>query len=358
MTDYKYIILTQCIWNFLFDLLMNSWQPVVVFPFFLAYSKGIVKFVGLKGSYLGIQAILLVTWGLIHCLLFALFYRVVQIFYGTRFYEMFKSRKSLIFTYLITGLVFIGSTQASCILFLASGLIDRAEEINVRLASPTQDNPLGQPALLQLFALEPSTSGCDLGLCGPVLTTGVYILERGVFDWLRGKGGNGGTVYCDGCEIDGKIADGGSGGGPFGEDGKAGRVVGNYERSKREDGEDGGTFICPNGGCVIKGNIANGKDGGWFRTKRGNGGDGGKVYCPNCKIEGDTATGGDGGWFRKKRQNEFEQNGVVNVHTYKNDRFKRGNGGNGGTFHVACASYTCNVNVHGDVANGGHGGNN
>ena len=111
MTDYKYIILTQCIWNFLFDLLMSSWQPVVVFPFFLAYSKGIVKFAGLKGSYLGIQAILLVTWGLIHCLLFALFYRVVQIFYGTRFYEMFKSRKSLICTYLITGLVFIGSTQ-------------------------------------------------------------------------------------------------------------------------------------------------------------------------------------------------------------------------------------------------------
>ena len=72
------------------------------------------------------------------------------------------------------------SFLASCILFLASGLIDRAEEINVRLASPTQDNPIGQPALLQLFALEPSTSGCDLGLCGPVLTTGVYILGSAI----------------------------------------------------------------------------------------------------------------------------------------------------------------------------------
>ena len=104
-----------------------------------------------------------------------------------------------------------------------------------------------------------------------------------MFDWLRGKGGDGGTVYCDGCEIDGKIADGGSGGGPckrffhiflknrqnlVGEDGRPGRVVGNNERYKRGDGEDGGTFICPNGGCVIKGNVANGKDGGLFRKSK------------------------------------------------------------------------------------------
>ena len=36
---------------------------------------------------------------------------------------------------------------------------------------------------------------------------------------------------------------------------------------------------------------------------------------------------------------------------------ERGDGGHGGTFRVECASVSCNVNVHGNVANGGNGGN-
>jgi hypothetical protein len=70
---------------------------------------------------------------------------------------------------------------ASCILFLASGLIDKAEEINYRLSSPTDTNPYGQPGLLQLFIYEPSTSGCDLELCGKVLATGIYIIGPVLF---------------------------------------------------------------------------------------------------------------------------------------------------------------------------------
>lgn len=112
MVDYKYILMAQCIWNFLFDLCMNAWQPIAAYPFFLAYSKGVIKYLGLKGSYLSIQAVLFVASGLIHCLLFALFYRVVQIFYGTIIYEMFNTRKRLICTYFISGVIFIGSFQS------------------------------------------------------------------------------------------------------------------------------------------------------------------------------------------------------------------------------------------------------
>src|SRR5688572_12126293 len=52
MGFYKYIIWAQCWWSFLLDVLLVSWQPIVIYPFVIAYSKGYFQYFGLINSYL------------------------------------------------------------------------------------------------------------------------------------------------------------------------------------------------------------------------------------------------------------------------------------------------------------------
>uniref|UniRef100_A0A914CWA0 Uncharacterized protein n=1 Tax=Acrobeloides nanus TaxID=290746 RepID=A0A914CWA0_9BILA len=143
------------------------------------------------------------------------------------------------------------------------------------------------------------------------LTFSFIIFQLFIGQIFGGHGGNGGYVGIGGSQIEGDVAQGGRGGGPYGKPGIVdcgeGCVINGRRQQGRLNGADGrdttrNENAYSNGENQANGKVASDEKDGWFRMKRGNGGDGGKVYCPNCKIEGDTATGGDGGWFRRKRQ--------------------------------------------------------
>jgi hypothetical protein len=86
MREYKYLILNQLLWSYLFDIILTFWQPVFLFPFFYAYSSGPAKLLSFKVSPVYMCLLILIGGGLIHSLYFSFIFRVAQVFPMTRMY--------------------------------------------------------------------------------------------------------------------------------------------------------------------------------------------------------------------------------------------------------------------------------
>jgi hypothetical protein len=54
MNTYKYIMFAQIFWTYFVDVNMTIWQPIILFPYILTYSVGILK-VGAASAWIGLE---------------------------------------------------------------------------------------------------------------------------------------------------------------------------------------------------------------------------------------------------------------------------------------------------------------
>lgn len=102
MTFYKYLMLNQFTWCYLFEVLIFLWQPVVLFPDLLGYSEGLFKYLGKNSAQIALSLIFLNIVGMIHSLYFSIIYRVVQVFLEIPTYRLFKNGWHLFLTFAVT----------------------------------------------------------------------------------------------------------------------------------------------------------------------------------------------------------------------------------------------------------------
>lgn len=80
MAMYKYMLLNQLFWSFLFDLGMALWQPVVLLPFFMCYSTGLAQYLGPNSVYPMFILTFFAYSGMLQSIIVALVYRVSRLY--------------------------------------------------------------------------------------------------------------------------------------------------------------------------------------------------------------------------------------------------------------------------------------
>ena len=109
MKLYKYLLLNQLFWAYLFDIHLAIWQPVLLFPFFLCYSDGPAQYLSFHSQHPLCATLVFIVFGFIHSILFNATYRVLSIYHDSCIYSIIDSLKSLlqafIFTYCVVLLL-------------------------------------------------------------------------------------------------------------------------------------------------------------------------------------------------------------------------------------------------------------
>jgi hypothetical protein len=99
MGDYKYLLLNQLMWNFVFDSILILWQPVPIFNaengntsyrFIMGYSNGIFRYYGPYSTYTIFAILFLVIIGMTHSLYFNMIYRVLAVFYDSKLWLLME----------------------------------------------------------------------------------------------------------------------------------------------------------------------------------------------------------------------------------------------------------------------------
>jgi hypothetical protein len=93
MKFYKYLILNQLVWSYLFGLHMTLWQPVILFPFFLCYSSGPAQYFGFHAQHPLCVAIVFLLAGMLHSIYCCVGYRILSIYYSSPIYKIITSAK-------------------------------------------------------------------------------------------------------------------------------------------------------------------------------------------------------------------------------------------------------------------------
>uniref|UniRef100_A0A7E5A1J7 Serpentine Receptor, class T n=1 Tax=Panagrellus redivivus TaxID=6233 RepID=A0A7E5A1J7_PANRE len=149
MSDYKWYLVHQLTWSYLFDLYVGLWKPVPLWPFYIGYSAGIFSNVG--GNSVTIQLLIVVVnaIGMGFGVCISILHRYMQ---GSPFSFMYKLYSYLWFrfsAYVLAFVVLLG------LLFLPLSLsFSLQTELEVSLTSK-------YPELVRIFELHPSMFGYD-----------------------------------------------------------------------------------------------------------------------------------------------------------------------------------------------------
>ena len=96
MKLYKYLLLNQLFWSYLFDIHLTIWQPVLLFPFFMAYSDGPAQYFSFHSQHPLCVTFIFIISGMAHSMFFNAIYRVLSIYHDSSIYSIIKSSKSLL----------------------------------------------------------------------------------------------------------------------------------------------------------------------------------------------------------------------------------------------------------------------
>jgi hypothetical protein len=96
MSVYKLLLVDQIIFSYLSDLCQFLWQPILLYPFFMAYSAGITKNLGPTSVYLMYCLIFFFMTGLIHATFFSMIYRVSMIYDEWKISKVFENGWELV----------------------------------------------------------------------------------------------------------------------------------------------------------------------------------------------------------------------------------------------------------------------
>lgn len=112
MGVYKVLLINELIWSLLFDIMLTVWQPVVLMPFFMAYTHGLAQIFGPKGIY----SMFIITFfcyvGLLQSIYVALAYRVAWLYTPNEADSLKKWVKIAIGTFVILQTVFFSEYAA------------------------------------------------------------------------------------------------------------------------------------------------------------------------------------------------------------------------------------------------------
>jgi len=107
MKMYKYLLLNQLFWSYLFDIHLTIWQPVLLFPFFMSYSDGPAQYFGFHSQHPLCATLIFIILGMLHSMLFNAIYRVISIYHDSSIYSIINSSKSLLKAFISSLCIFL-----------------------------------------------------------------------------------------------------------------------------------------------------------------------------------------------------------------------------------------------------------
>src|SRR3569623_1378977 len=102
MKLYKYLLLNQLFWSYLFEIHLTIWQPVLLFPFFLCYSDGPAHYFSFHSQHPLCATLLFIIFGMAHSIYFNGAYRVLSIYHDSSLYDIIISSKKLLKAFILS----------------------------------------------------------------------------------------------------------------------------------------------------------------------------------------------------------------------------------------------------------------
>jgi hypothetical protein len=102
MSHYKYLILNQLFWSYLFDCHVTFWQPIILFPFFMCYSSGPAKYLSYQAQYPLCAIFIFILVGMIHSIYCSIGYRIISIYYNAPIFSIVINKKSFMKAFIIS----------------------------------------------------------------------------------------------------------------------------------------------------------------------------------------------------------------------------------------------------------------
>ena len=107
MKLYKYLLLNQLFWSYLFDIHLTIWQPVALFPFFMAYSDGPAQYFSFHSQHPLCVTFIFIISGMLHSMFFNAMYRFLSIYDDSSIYSVINSSKSLLKAFISSEYLFL-----------------------------------------------------------------------------------------------------------------------------------------------------------------------------------------------------------------------------------------------------------
>ena len=102
--EYKYFMIHQLVWSYLFDLILGIWQPIPLWPFYIGFGIGWFRFWKGIWAILPFYAIMITSIGMGVSIYMSLFHRYVYITPNSSFARRYES---LTFKLLFYGFIFL-----------------------------------------------------------------------------------------------------------------------------------------------------------------------------------------------------------------------------------------------------------
>uniref|UniRef100_A0A7E4WB26 Serpentine Receptor, class T n=1 Tax=Panagrellus redivivus TaxID=6233 RepID=A0A7E4WB26_PANRE len=147
MSDYKWYLIHQLTWSYLFDLYLGLWKPVPLWPFFINYSVGIFSKTTNNNMVTQLLILIVLAVGMGFSVYLSLLHRYMQ---GSPFSPFYKSY-SIVWLRLVIHVIFFVVIQSILCIPLVLSLSPPAE-LKEELTSK-------YPALIPIFQLHPSIVG-------------------------------------------------------------------------------------------------------------------------------------------------------------------------------------------------------
>uniref|UniRef100_A0A914E2H6 Uncharacterized protein n=1 Tax=Acrobeloides nanus TaxID=290746 RepID=A0A914E2H6_9BILA len=96
MGMYKWFLINQIVWSYMVELVLVVYQPVLMYPFFMAYSDGLLGLLGPNAGVIMLWTFFFVNAGSFHGLYFCFAFRVSCIYYDNLLTRIFERKSSLL----------------------------------------------------------------------------------------------------------------------------------------------------------------------------------------------------------------------------------------------------------------------
>uniref|UniRef100_A0A7E4WC72 G_PROTEIN_RECEP_F1_2 domain-containing protein n=1 Tax=Panagrellus redivivus TaxID=6233 RepID=A0A7E4WC72_PANRE len=164
MSDYKWYLVHQLSWSYLFDVCIGLWKPVVLWPFYIGYSAGI--FTNTVNSSVTVLLLIVVVLaiGMGFSVFISLLHRYMQVIPFSNAYRCYSSLWHRIGVYIIVV----------CLLLVALFL---PLSLSFSLETDLKDSLTSKyPVLKRIFELHPSMIGYDTSVVEYSTAYGVLTL--------------------------------------------------------------------------------------------------------------------------------------------------------------------------------------
>uniref|UniRef100_A0A7E4W0X1 Transmembrane protein n=1 Tax=Panagrellus redivivus TaxID=6233 RepID=A0A7E4W0X1_PANRE len=108
MSGYKWYLVHQLTWSYLFDAYLSIWKPVPLWPFYIAYSAGVFSGLTEYASVVQLIGLTVVAIGMGFSIYVSMFHRYVQVSPFSKFHAIYEKLKYRIPTYFYFLIVIIG----------------------------------------------------------------------------------------------------------------------------------------------------------------------------------------------------------------------------------------------------------